>query len=287
MSPRLGTRTYGAVDDPPKAVWAVNGDDTREEGVSGDDRQASASLRTPMITEKAHRKRGWVALAIACGLAAAAATAFVRVDIRSPARVQETMSEAPGSDGYSNLAAATTGEHVGVAQYMNGQHEALVTLTDGDSKPLEFTALNFYHIRDGKPGNDYPWLKNVKLIEPHRETTLTVTNPTDGHEYRWSVSGEEDAAEIKGSGSGAQVAALFYRLDENTIRLEEVDADGVVTRSLEEVVMVKYVRREIRTLTDEERIELLDSVSRTSMDAQTTLSCVAPNHVDSFLYMPM
>ena len=43
--------------------------------------------------------------------------------------------------------------------------------------------------------------------------------------------------------------------------LEEVNGDGQVTNRLEETVMVKYVRREIRTLTDDEREELLDAVS--------------------------
>ena len=43
--------------------------------------------------------------------------------------------------------------------------------------------------------------------------------------------------------------------------LEEVNGDGQVTNRLEETVMVKYVRREIRTLTDDEKEELLDAVS--------------------------
>ena len=126
--------------------------------------------------------------------------------------------------------------------------------------PLDFSALNFYHIRDGQPGQVYPWLKDMKVIEPHRETILTVTNPSEEHNYRWVLRVDE-TDEIQASVSGTEVAVILKQLDEHVITLEEVNPAGLVTRHLEETVMVKYVRREIRTLTEVERGELLDSVS--------------------------
>lgn len=128
--------------------------------------------------------------------------------------------------------------------------------------PLSFTALNFYHERDGKPAQDYPWLRDVKLVEPHRETTLTVQPPRDEYEYRWKIyeGAEEAPGEELIEASGVEVVVVFTMLDDNFIVLEETDTNGRVSRRLEERVMVKYVRREIRTLTDEERNELLDAV---------------------------
>lgn len=126
--------------------------------------------------------------------------------------------------------------------------------------PLGFTALNPYHIRDGKPALDYPWLKDVKLIEPFRETTLSVTSPREGFEYRWAIHAPGQA-ERSVEASGKKAAVVCTVLDDNMLTLEEVDEEtGVVVRRLEEEVMVKYVRREIRTLMDEEREELLDAV---------------------------
>lgn len=212
-------------------------------------------------------------LAVVCGLALAASAAFVRISTRAPDGVQDTLlAGAANSASYSNFAAVPPSSDERVVtlvtpqQPQRQQHEAPNPLTEratpGEkSVPLEFTALNFYHIRDGKPGQDYPWLRNMKLVEPHRETTLTVVNPTDGLDYRWSVHGGDNPADVLISDSGVEVVALFTLLDENVIRLEEVDSDGIVIRSLEETVMVKYVRREIRSLTDEDRVELLDSVS--------------------------
>ena len=127
--------------------------------------------------------------------------------------------------------------------------------------PLSFEASNFYHARDGKPAQDYPWLKGVKLIEPHRETTLTVSSPRDGHEYIWEVRGEGgEAGDLRATGRGAEATVILTDLDENMITVKEVNFDGDVVRQLQERAMVKYVRREIRTLTDDERGELLDAV---------------------------
>ncbi|CAM9425491.1 unnamed protein product, partial [Laminaria digitata] len=135
-----------------------------------------------------------------------------------------------------------------------------------DVTALEFTALNFYHVRDGKPGQDYPWLKDVKLIEPHRDTTLAVVGPREGFDYRWEVrlpgsSSGGVVGEVQATATGAVTIVVLTQLDENVVVLEEVDGDGKVTNRLEETVLVKYVRREIRTLTDDEREELLDAVS--------------------------
>ncbi|CAM9668790.1 unnamed protein product [Ascophyllum nodosum] len=125
--------------------------------------------------------------------------------------------------------------------------------------PLDFSALNFYHIRDGQPGQAYPWLKDTKVIEPHRETILTVSNPSEEHNYRWVLRVDE-TDEVQASVSGTEVAVILTQLDEHVITLEEVNPAGLVTRHLEETVIVKYVRREIRTLTEVERGELLDSM---------------------------
>ncbi|CAM9421765.1 unnamed protein product [Ectocarpus sp. 6 AP-2014] len=127
--------------------------------------------------------------------------------------------------------------------------------------PLSFQALNFYHIRDGKPAQDYPWLQDVKLVEPHRETTLSVASPRDGYDYIWEVrSGNTDDTEVRASARGAEALITLTILDDNVITLKEVNSDGEIMRQLDELVMVKYVRREIRTLTDDEREELFDAM---------------------------
>ena len=144
---------------------------------------------------------------------------------------------------------------------MDVAHEGVELLVGGSASmaPLEFSALNFYQVRDGLPGQAYPWLENRKLIEPHRETILTVTNPHEGLDYQWTLRVDR-TNEVQASGSGIEFAVILTWLQEHVVTLEEVDSAGVVLRHLDETVMVKYVRREIRMLTDVERGELLDSV---------------------------
>lgn len=160
----------------------------------------------------------------------------------------------------------------GLGSFRPGKDYAKASIPAYLTTMLSFTATNFYHLRDGKPARDYPWLKDVKLVEPHRETALTVTDPRQGFHYRWEFrsgggggSGGQvtETEEAYATAVGAECTVVLTRLDENVVSLEEVNEDGEVSRRLEERVIVKYVRREIRTLTDEEREELLDAVRPT------------------------
>lgn len=130
------------------------------------------------------------------------------------------------------------------------------------STALEISITNFYHERDGKPGAKIPWLKDVKLAEPYRDTTMRVSSPRDGCRYAWTVQATNSGSEeVLTRAEGPEVVVQFTRLDENSVRLLEIDeATGEKLRETEDIVMVKYVRREIRTLTDDEREELLDAV---------------------------
>ena len=108
-------------------------------------------------------------------------------------------------------------------------------------------------------------MKDVKLIEPHRDTTLAVVGPREGFDYRWEVrpgssSGSGAVGDVQATATGSVTIVVLTQLDENVVVLEEVDGDGRVTNPLEETVLVKYVRREIRTVTDDEKEELLDAV---------------------------
>lgn len=129
---------------------------------------------------------------------------------------------------------------------------------------LDFTVTNFYFERDGPPGARIPWLQGVKLAEPFRDTALKVVNPRPGHVYNWQIRSIDHGSpeELLMETTGMEAEVVFTRLDRNVITLMEVDSEtGHDVREKTDTVMVKYVRREIRTLTDHEREELLDAVS--------------------------
>lgn len=222
MEARLGARGYGTID-------GVHGSAASPSALNPDEAQ---------VRPAAFPHRRWVKVtAVMLGGMATAVSAINRAGLHTATK--SAPQESLLATAARPSAAATTA-------------------------PLAFTAVNFYHERDGKPGTDYPWLVGMKLIEPHRETTLAVAHPREGMGYRWQIRGDSSASAVHTSASGAEAVVVLERehLGKNLVTLEEVDtATGAVSRRVDEFVMVKYVRREIRTLTDDEREELFDAVS--------------------------
>ena len=200
-----------------------------------------------------------LAVAVACGLAFLAGSG-----------VSWTRTSGSGVTAAANGGFVEVGPHTDTPATQVRSREPsssdVVREDDHDVPPLAFTAVNDYTLRDGKPGQDYPWLKDIKIVEPHRHTTFTVVAPREGFEYRWEVrpggnGGFGKNGEIQAVATGAVTIMALTELEENVIVLEEVDGNGKLTNRLAETVMVKYVRREIRTLFEEERGYLLDAVS--------------------------
>ena len=263
-------RIYGSVDDSEKPTTHGSDDSLLPRssrssiatypGTVGEHefplQQNKNNVRDPGAGRLASRR---LALVLTCGLAFLAGSGVIWI--------QSSSSRTTG--GAAAVAFFGVGPYTGISGVKNQPTRPSSVIFDDDVDDvatLEFTALNFYHIRDGKPGQDYPWLKDVKVIEPHRDTTLAVVGPREGFNYRWEVlaggsSSSGGVGEVQATATGAVTVVVLTHLEENVVVLEEVNGDGQVTNRLEETVLVKYVRREIRALTDDEREELLDAVS--------------------------
>lgn len=222
-----------------------------------------AAINPPHRTTAAghQRRHGRRRLGLIAAVALSAAIAGLAYNRQRPATAQPSNAGAVSFIDVVAPVTQTSDVHIPKASFPTPTAAAAETATGGLA-PLSFEALNFYHVRDGKPALDYPWLKDMKLIEPHRDTTLSVSSPRDGYEYIWEVrGGDSDKGDLRATASGAETVVVLTMLDDNMITLKEVNSDGEVVRQLDEMVMVKYVRREIRTLTDDEREEVLDAVS--------------------------
>lgn len=265
-SPSLPRRKYGSLE-PDDAVTS------RLIAASASDRAPFGHAQEDSGEVERSRGRGWLSTAVVGTLAVVVMVGLANAGSRIPAAQDNASTTLSGESNFlqatnsevgtrSGSSISGSGEGGGAASFPPKSPSRPVVTADS-LEPLSFTALNFYHERDGKPGLDIPWLKEVKLIEPHRDTTLAVTAPRDGFKYLWTVhGGDPDKADLRAEASGAEAVVKLTVLDDNMITLQEVDkATGKVSRRLEEKVMVKYVRREIRTLTDDEREELLDAVS--------------------------
>lgn len=269
MSPNASRRMYGSVDDPTRTQRSAN---ERNSAAASVDRLSSDPSMP--LSEQPRKNAGlgvrsfvllvigMVAVSVMVGLSGAGLL-FPKVT-RSSGTVNGDSSEVQSLVDVGSSAVAGRKEDASARRQKSAQAfpKVVPSQTQHDLAPLDFTALNPYHVRDGKPATDYPWLQDVKLIEPYRETTLSVTSPREGYEYRWVVEGHALKRAERVEATGAEVVVVCRVTEENLITLEEVDAEtGYVVRRLEEEVMVKYVRREIRTLMDDERQELFDAVS--------------------------
>ena len=249
MANRLVGRTYGAFDDPSAKQRSS------PEPVGPQSTASLSNLHDADVSEYSHRgysRRSWLTIAFISAMA----VGTVMTTSRTKAPTITSSSPEDSSSRGSNLAELLPKGAI-------RQHEAS---NDGVSvnsldEVLVFSMTNFYHTRDGKPGRLIPWLQDVQLAEPYRETTMKVENAREGYSYEWEVRQVEQLDNVIASATGAEATIIFTKLGWNKVTLKEKDAADNLTREYSENVMVKYVRREIRTLTDEEREELFDSVS--------------------------
>ncbi len=118
---------------------------------------------------------------------------------------------------------------------------------------LDVSIYNEY-TKDKPLEGDYPW---EYIVEPYRKTTLCVTNAIEGYYYSWYVNDwhQED---------GTNITMLFLSPtgDYSTVKVYMIDSTtDVVQTSAEINVMIKYVRREIRSLIDQDRLAFFNAVS--------------------------
>lgn len=266
MENRGASRTYGSLDDQSTSRSSLSELLSAQARESLQEREkVGPSHSSHDVTEssRGYSRRSWVTAGIICAMGVGTVM-FVNRSGSSPAVMPGGMV---GSldivvDGNGNKPGSSSGS----ASKSPPRAESKVTAEKPFMSPpmdaeLSFSVTNFYHTRDGKPGGLIPWLQGVHLAEPYRKTTLTVENAKDGHDYLWEVREKDGVDKVLASASGAEASIVFTLLDWNTVTVTETDSTGGMTRMFTDAVMVKYVRREIRTLTDEERTELLDSVS--------------------------
>ena len=163
------------------------------------------------------------------------------------------------------------------------QHQQNTARVEGNpqvqsSSELAFIASNAYTRRGDKIGLGYPWLEGRILVEPYRDTMLEVISPTENMAYSWIILEDDGEAgkTMVAEYTGSEVVVVFGQKSQYTTVLHEYsvssDSDGLVLcRRAQTEVMCKYVRREIRSLFDNERNEMFDAMK---VSAQQSSLCI-------------
>ena len=146
------------------------------------------------------------------------------------------------------------------------------TSVSENSGGLSATVTNEYSSR-GNVIFDYPFLRGALLMEPYRTSKITMGGHTAGCDLSWSLASATQGKVIV-SGVDIDNDGVFEitpnaRPGEYLLTVDEKCTNGgLSTKTLSQTVWIKYVRRELMSLTDEDREEFLDAF-RTVWDVST------------------
>lgn len=179
----------------------------------------------------------------------------------SAATTTTNLKEQPRLSSVVPAEAASAGDEEGDAAVVAAAAAIAAAAAVAATEGLTFTATNAYNRRGDSIGVGYCWLKGEILVEPFRTTSLKVESPIEGATYSWTVVDSTSLRSItQGDLEGSTVDVLFGSAPLYTVVLLEKRVDGTLSRSLALEVFCKYVRREIRSLFDDERDEMFDAM---------------------------
>eukprot|EP00638_Chattonella_subsalsa_P009251 CAMPEP_0117750630 /NCGR_PEP_ID=MMETSP0947-20121206/10488_1 /TAXON_ID=44440 /ORGANISM="Chattonella subsalsa, Strain CCMP2191" /LENGTH=616 /DNA_ID=CAMNT_0005568845 /DNA_START=104 /DNA_END=1951 /DNA_ORIENTATION=+ len=138
---------------------------------------------------------------------------------------------------------------------------------------LNVKILNTYIERDGEPNWQYPWLisgdgeEQIILAEPFRESKLFITSddgvtPLSSHNtnFEWRVVSSDGETVNKYSGTNS-LDIVFETIGVQYVFVSKFDLAHQEIATARVKVYVRYVRREIRSLTDEDLDMTLDTMA--------------------------
>jgi len=139
------------------------------------------------------------------------------------------------------------------------------TFVDPTSFKALIVASNEYGA--SKAGSQYPWLQGKVVVEPFKHTVLAVDYSTnvygdDDLTFSWKITvpGESGETSSPTSLSGKHVSNVFSTLGAHKIEVIAYSSAGVKLGMVKSIAHCVYVKREIRSLTVEDRENVLDAM---------------------------
>ena len=130
---------------------------------------------------------------------------------------------------------------------------ATYTKTLYDSISINVTVSNEYGIYSGAK---YGWLINKYLAEPYKTTVISVDVDTENIVWKWE---EEDT---DNEYWGNTLEKIFTNTGEHNLYLSGLNSNNETIVSKTIPIIVKYVKRELRSLTSDDRHKFLHAASK-------------------------
>ena len=113
-----------------------------------------------------------------------------------------------------------------------------------------------------KAAKDYPWMKDVEgtqLVEPYKKTLLELSGPAveenEGFHYIWEIPGYNGDLSSKSS----KIELMFTEIGIYTLTVYVMDTSSKAKYAYTTRLVCKYVKRELRALTLEDKERFLDA----------------------------
>lgn len=155
--------------------------------------------------------------------------------------------------------------------FMQSPYSSLYsTVNLAQGSPMSITVSNEYGEISSKR-YPYTWLNGAIFAENYKSNIFTISNTRKSCSYYYSFSGVSSSVSSYSSSGTATDGAFSFEpttCGQYTLSLKEV-CGGATSRSLTSTVYVKYVRREISSLTLADREAFLDAY-KTLWEVSTT-----------------
>ena len=119
-----------------------------------------------------------------------------------------------------------------------------------------------YGIRNTTNIPPYAFLVDSILVEPYKETIIRLADPIFGCSYVWFFNDTSGFADVNGTSTDGNIAVTLEKAGKYALFVSE-KCDDVLdsssSRRLDMNVWVKYVRRELSSLNEEDRENFLDA----------------------------
>lgn len=143
------------------------------------------------------------------------------------------------------------------AQTFNGKTQ---TILESSSESLTLSSIsNEYGIWNPSGMLPYTFLTDSFLFEPYKETSVVIADSNSHCEYNWSFT-SKNTGDVASSGStlDGKFAVTLKTVDGYQLDISEV-CSNTIGRKMSKTVWVKYVRRELSTLNDNDREAFLNA----------------------------
>jgi len=136
-------------------------------------------------------------------------------------------------------------------------------LLEGESElPIKVAAFNRYSLRDGRIGQEYHWLDGSLFAEPYQTTHFNIISPNQKYEFESKIVNSKTGV-VEAVHTGAKFDFQFQNIQDRKLEVNIFQIFKGERTKLETAIfniIIRYVRREIRMLFEDDLEQLLDTM---------------------------